>query len=220
MIDRLLATLAPHLCCGCGQTGSLLCESCKYDIIETPVLTCVLCNRSAVCDLCLVHRELIAGAFCGGERRDALERLIDVYKFEYAQAAAVPLAEVLLARLPQLPADTVIVPIPTIAPHVRQRGYDHTLRLARVLARQRKYTVTSLLTRQTNTAQRDTTRAVRERQAKEAFCVRRTVDADRPYLLLDDVATTGATLRAAVEVLRAAGAKIIYVGVVARQPLD
>ena len=220
MIDHLLAYLAPHLFCGCGQTGPLLCESCKENITDSAISHCLLCSRPASHDLCSEHREYVAGAFCGNERRGTLERLIDAYKFEYAKAAAVPLADILLARLPQLPADTIIVPVPTIAPHIRQRGYDHTMLLARRVARCRRYRAVPLLGRRTNSVQRDATRVVRERQATEAFRALGPVDPRRPYLLIDDVATTGATLRAAVQVLRDAGAVTIYVAAVARQPLD
>jgi predicted amidophosphoribosyltransferase len=40
------------------------------------------------------------------------------------------------------------------------------------------------------------------------------------YLLIDDVVTTNATLRYAADALMTAGAKTVWVGVAARQPLD
>lgn len=220
MINKLLAYIAPHLCCGCGYVGTLLCDSCIENIVETPIDWCAVCSRPASASVCSEHRTSIAIAACGGVRDGALEQLIDLYKFEYAKAAARPLASLILARLPVLPSETVVVPIPTIAPHIRQRGYDQTLLLAREIARRRDYRVTPVLQRRANSVQRDASRQVRERQAAAAFMMSTSLDPSLPYLLVDDVATTGATLRAGVRALRQAGAATVYVAVAARQPLD
>lgn len=48
--------------------------------------------------------------------------------------------------------------------------------------------------------------AVRETQACEAYEVTERLEAGRAYLLVDDVWTTGASMRAAAEVMKAAGA--------------
>lgn len=47
--------------------------------------------------------------------------------------------------------------------------------------------------------------------------MRDNVDADIPYLLIDDVITTGATIKCAVRALKKAGAKHVYVAALARQ---
>jgi ComF family protein len=149
-----------------------------------------------------------------------LQSLIDAYKFENTCAAYGSLADLLHARLPDLPANTIVVPIPTISSHIRQRGYDHTLLIARSLAKRRGFVVTPLLRRQTDTKQRDATRRQREQQAEAAFYIQGAVDETRPYLLIDDIATTGATLRHAARKLKEAGAGTIWVAAIARQPLD
>lgn len=220
MIDTLLATLAPHLCFGCGQTGTLMCDSCKNDIENETTGHCVVCERVAHDYLCRNHQGLIDEGWCGAVRTGVIEQLIDAYKFENVKAAATPLAEVLLEHLPSLPSDTVVVPIPTIPRHIRQRGYDHALLIARVIARRRKLALVPLLRRNTATTQRDASRRLREKQAEVAFKVVGRLDPRKQYLIIDDIATTGATLRHAARVLRRAGARTVWVAAVARQPLD
>ena len=220
MLDSLLSLLAPHLCFGCGETDMLICPSCNENIINEPSAHCIICEQPAGTYLCNGHASSIQQGWYVAQRQGSVQELIDAYKFENARAAYRPLADLLHARLPELPTDTIIVPIPTINSHIRQRGYDHTLLIARSLARRRGLAVVPLLRRQTNTKQRDATRRQREQQAKTAFHVKGAVDETPPYLLIDDIATTGATLRHAAKQLRAAGAKTIWVAVIARQPLD
>ena len=45
-IPTYLATLlAPHTCCGCNITGTLLCDNCKNDIIRDPLYRCLECGQ-------------------------------------------------------------------------------------------------------------------------------------------------------------------------------
>jgi ComF family protein len=221
MIDSLLNLIAPHYCCSCGEIGSLFCEGCKYDIGQDDDTACLLCGQPAslagVCGACrpCVERGWYAGARSGG-----LERLIDRYKFGRAQAAHKPLGDLLLVRLPDLPAETIIVPIPTVASHVRQRGYDHTLLVARYIAKKRGLTCATPLTRLSSATQRGAGRKQRLTQAKTAFEVKARLRNDVPYLLIDDIVTTGATLAYAAKALRSAGATVVWAAAVARQPLE
>ena len=68
--------------------------------------------------------------------------------------------------------------------------------------------------------QRGATAAQRRQQARKAFRVEGVIDPDSIYLLVDDVVTTGATIREASKQLREAGAKEVWVAVLARETLD
>jgi ComF family protein len=159
-------------------------------------------------------------AWVVGERDGPLQRLVGLYKFERAKAAHKPLGDLLLDILPDLPAETVVVPVPTTPGRIRERGYDHMMLIARYVARARGLKCRSLVRRQTNTKQRQATAKKRDVQAKNAFFVREKVDADTPYLIIDDVMTTGATIKYAAQALRDAGAKRVWVAIIARQTLD
>lgn len=221
MIDTLISFIAPHLCCGCGKIGTLLCDNCKYNINTDSVILCVGCgggsNATGVCKQCDVRYER---AWCVGERSGVLQRLIGDFKFQNMYAAHLPLSSLLIECIDQLPENTIVVPIPTVAGHIRERGYDHTFLLSRQVAKRHKVQLRQLLSRATSTKQRDASRAQRIAQAKVAFKVTGFVDPSVPYLLIDDVVTTGATIKYAAETLHRAGATQIWVAVIARQPLD
>lgn len=221
MIDTLLSHLAPHLCCGCTKIGTLLCDNCKYNIISERTNVCISCSKptgvSGVCGACKVP---YTRAWFVGERTAELKKLIDDYKFEYVQGAHVPLSELLVNCVGQLPSQITVVPIPTVPSHIRQRGYDHALLLAKSFTRRQKVPLQPLLRRISTTKQRDASRELRMQQAKKAFRVAGKIDPTKVYLLIDDVITTGATLNSAAEKLREAGASEVWVAAVARQPLD
>lgn len=221
MIDRLLSYVAPHLCSSCGEIGGILCDSCKYDIIQTDSLHCVACGRgisiSGVCRQCHVS---YVKAWCVGMHAESLRRLVQQYKFHYAKAAARVLADLLLMCVSDLPANTIIVPLPTVPAHIRQRGYDHIDLIARRFAKKRQLKLVAVIERVGSDKQRGATRAQRIAQAKKAFRVRTVLDPAVPYLVIDDVVTTGASLKYATLALRQAGAREIWVAAIARQPLD
>ena len=219
MIDTLLSLLAPHYCYGCHKTGPLLCDNCKYNITSEPYERCIVCEKPSLLQtgLCTVCRVPYQRAWCIGERTDELQRLIGDYKFQNVKAAYKTLGELLHDVLPELPPSTIVVPVPTVSGHVRQRGYDHMLLIARYLAQQRGLAVCTDLVRITTTKQRDAGRQQRIRQAKAAFLCTKTLNGEVPYLLLDDVVTTGATIKYATKALQDAGAQTVWVAAASRQ---
>jgi ComF family protein len=154
-----------------------------------------------------------------GERKDELERLLNDFKFNRAYHAHTTLGQLFNASLPELPLKTIVVPIPTIARHRRIRGYDHTDLIAEVFSRLRKLKKERLLRRKTNSVQLGANAKTRRQQAQLAYECPHQLNPDIPYLLLDDIATTGSTLVAAAQCLKKAGAKTIIAAVIARQPL-
>lgn len=162
----------------------------------------------------------ISQAWLIGKREGLLKELVDVYKFERAKTAYQPLARLLSEKLPMLPGDTSIVPVPTASAHIRERGYDHIELIAKELARLRKLRYAPLLGRASSATQRSASKLQRQQQAATAFRCVREPEPGRQYLLIDDIVTTGATMSAASKCLKAAGATEVVVAAIARQMLD
>lgn len=222
MIDKLLSIVAPHRCSSCGEIGAIFCESCKQDIISEPSTGCVLCAKPSgqrgLCGPC-ARRTRIFQAWCAGERRDGLKRLIDAYKFDSSRAAASVCAELLNELVPQLPSNTAVVSIPSASRTVRARGFDHMARIANRFAKMRGMQRTYPLVRASSATLHFLPRSERIKLGPSLFRL-----SNEPVpeiiLLLDDIVTTGTTLSAAANLLRDAGAKTIYAATLARQPDD
>lgn len=219
MLDSLLSIISPHLCYSCGKIGRLLCDNCKYNIIYDNLNVCIacggVCGARGVCGSCTAN---FTRAWQVGERTDELRRLVDDYKFENVIAAHTVLAELVSSKIGTLPSSVVVVPVPTISSHIRQRGYDHTYLLAKKLAQLQNVTLSTAIKRVSNTKQRGASKKERHARAKAAFEVRQPLKGGI-YLVIDDIVTTGATLHFATKALLDAGADEVWVAVIARQPV-
>jgi ComF family protein len=220
IVDSFLSVVAPHLCSGCGQIGSTFCDNCKYNISNEPFSGCILCEKSAITGICDDHKVAFNQAWVVGIRSGALQRLIGGFKFRNMKSSSFDLADLLHKRLPRLPITTVIVPIPTTAAHIRERGYDHAALIAHELGRIRHLPVQRLLVRNNSFVQHHASRKNRLIQAATAFKIEGIVNSSTPYIILDDVVTTGATIAQAALLLKNAGANTIWVAATSRQPLD
>ena len=148
MFDTLLSIIAPHHCYKCGKTGGILCLDCKKYITSRKYDMCVLCGDLLENgNLCknIIFLVIWSGVF--HDVQVLSQKIIDDYKFNRVQAAAGLLSEFLDEALPELPSDTVIVPIPTISKNIRRRGFDHIRKIAIKLSRRRKIECCSLLRR-------------------------------------------------------------------------
>ena len=119
---------------------------------------------------------------------------------------------------PALEQADLVVPMPLARERLAERGYNQALLLARHLAPDKTDATLLLRTRHT-AAQSALTRAERLQNVQGAFAVeplRAHELRGRRVVLVDDVMTTGASLRAAASALRLAGAAHITALVFAR----
>lgn len=122
--------------------------------------------------------------------------------------------------------NTVLVPIPMSLRRRWVRGYNQAVLLTNELSRQLSRTMGQRLcvehllgTTSERQQQHRLSRRERQRNAQTRYRCRRSVEGQR-VLLVDDVMTTGATLRAASKALLDAGALEVNAWVLARSPLS
>ena len=199
---NLFDLLFPHSCMGCECLGSVLCECCKKNILQATKT-----------------KKELSSIYAVGERSGLLGELIHDYKYHSIRALAKPLAELIDAALPQkLPKNCAIVPLPTATHHVRARGLDHTYLIGKNLSKIRHMPLKRILIRNKNTVQVGSDRNTRLKQATSAYALNPKIKINKntTYVLLDDVYTTGASIEAAKEILKAAGAQKIIAALLAR----
>jgi predicted amidophosphoribosyltransferase len=113
-----------------------------------------------------------------------------------------------------IPTETLLVPIPTTHRRRRLRGLDGCIELARAVAGFGETEWLPALRRRGSDAQRGRTRTLRL-VARGRFVCSEILHPGMRVALLDDVCTTGATLRDCASVVRAAGAIVASTYVVA-----
>jgi competence protein ComFC len=122
---------------------------------------------------------------------------------------AEPLADIMWATWCAAPtACELLVPVPLHSARVRERGYNQSALLARVLGRHMGVpTAEDVLHRVRDTRpQVGLSRAERAQNMTGAFAHNRRLNNSPHILLVDDVCTTGATLEACAQMLVQAGA--------------
>jgi len=135
---------------------------------------------------------------------------------------AMPLGTAIAARWAEAGAGgELLVPVPIHAERRRRRGYDQAVLLAEAAAASLRFpTVVALARARPTCPQFELGRERRATNVAGAFRVQdaaRAVVAGRWIVLVDDVATTGATLVACAQALLAAGASGVSACAVARE---
>ena len=151
-----------------------------------------------------------------GHYRASLERLLHAFKFERHDFLDSALAELLDDVLRDRDFDAILA-VPMHRSKLRTRGYNQAELLGRALARRIAvpYDGSLLTKRQERRAQSLLARSERAANVRGAFIAAPAVR-DRSILIVDDVCTTGETLRSCALSLRRAGAKRICAVVVAK----
>ena len=238
LLDRLVHALLPAPCLGCGRplpaAGAPLglCAACRALLAPLPREACAVCARP------LAAHALPEDYRCGAcrQRPPGFDRLLALWSYRPPLDAVVRglkfgrldylgrhLATVLFEAMGErLAGFDRVVPVPLHWRRRLSRGYNQAERIARPLARRLGIPFAPLLSRRRATPPQSLLgREERLANLRKAF------RAPRPrrvqglrILLVDDVATTGATLDAAARALKNAGAAAVTALVAGRTPLE
>jgi len=213
---NLLDLLAPHSCRGCGRIGKVLCDRCKNNIILDHANFCPHCKSKTPSGQCQKCKNL-PPIFVVDHRTSLTGKLVHDFKYHSIRALARPLAEILTQITPITHDNTIVVPLPTINRHIRERGLDHTHLIAKHFTNINHYEIQKLLVRAKNTVQVGADRKARLTQASTAYQInpKIKIDPDTTYILFDDVWTTGASIKSAIKKLQQAGVQKIIVTILA-----
>ncbi len=156
--------------------------------------------------------------FAYGVFEEPLRELVHLFKYAGVTALARPLGRLLRLAMPRDRRFDLIVPTPLHWRRRWTRGYNQSMLLARELAPVLGLKPVNALRRTRATpTQAGLSRTARRANVAGAFVVRdASLVRGRRVLLVDDVMTTGATLRACAAALKRAGAQSVSIAVLAR----
>jgi len=226
LIARLLNILYPSQCPMCAASSDVfnlspICSSCWSEIRKYRGPSCRVCalpvvsEHSKVCGQCLKKTPPFSKVIAYGLYEDILAEAINQLKFHGIKRISKTLGRLLLSL--DLPETDGIVPVPMTIKRLRERGFNQSLLIARVIAKESKVPLLmdTLLKKKETPPQIGLSAKERLLNLKNAFEVKGNMKGLR-LLLVDDVMTTGATVTECSKVLVKAGAEEVIVLTLAR----
>lgn len=222
--EALSEAVWPTRCVVCDVPGTILCDTCA---LQLPYLdwwrACPICGAPfgrTQCTECnrimMAQTEMEKPPFDGCASvvvfSEGAARLVRAYKDHGERRAAAVIARLMhpVMHPSWLHANPTIVWVPATSQAVRKRGFDHMAEIARTLGDQSHLKRAQPLSRPKTADQRRLDRISRIGNLQGRFAVQPGAMPPSHVLLIDDVYTTGATLFAATDALKAAGAQTVH----------
>lgn len=214
--------LFPKRCVSCGKVGRYICSDCRKTIVPIAPNECIcpICGKPAVDGVTHPRcrtRYGMDGLSSFFYYRDAVRRAVQSMKYRLV-------SDVVNEFLTYVPfgtffvygakgnKDAVVVPVPLYKDRWKQRGFNQAELIAHELSRELELPMRAdmlIRNRATPPQVSLTTRTERLKNMTHVFQAVRTIQY-RYIILVDDVFTTGATMRAAACALKRAGAKSVW----------
>lgn len=205
MWKTLLDLIFPVNCLGCGHSGAFICFNCfeKLPLNNKPVL----------------NNLLIASYY----QDPLIKQLIHSYKYDFVKDLAQPLGQLMIKKLTQqYIKNPVLIPIPLHAKRLRWRGFNQAEKLALIIGQKLNIpVVNNLLIRKKYTlpqAKIDN-KEQRKINIKNSFQINPNFKNDlknKNIILIDDISTTGATIKECAKTLKTLKPKTVYGLVIAK----
>ena len=213
---NLIGEVFANKCPGCQQVCSSVCENCVTQLSQ---LTCSTsspkfhsANLHGTNLSSTVNQQVIVAFGYSA----VVRKMILAIKYRNTRSSIALLGESLADRIFDETSKTkqiisFITWAPTTAPRKLERGHDHAEILARFIARELKLPCRGVLRRLSDQPQ---TGRSREQRLEAPQFISRAIN-NQCVVVIDDVVTTGATLKGASQALYKAGANLVICAAVA-----
>ncbi len=223
LVWEALDWLYPPTCGGCGSFGLRWCRDCDQLTHEVEPPFCLLCgnpiNHGETCPKCLERQPSFAAlrsfTVYSGPIRQAIHRL----KYRRDVGLGEALARPMIASLKKLNWSLdVITSVPLGLVRFEERGYNQATLLARPVALCLHIPYSSRVLTRTRETRSQVGLTVDERRENmvDAFRADHGLIKGKSVLVVDDVATSGATLNECASALLDSGASKVYCFTLAR----
>lgn len=221
-----LQLLFPPFCVGCGRIGNVICDSCKQTIQPIPQnkLVCPECERPSLDGI--IHygcktKDSLDGLISFFRYRGVIQHVIKEIKYRFSSSLVRYVDTLLPSDAYQLIQtyghQAVLLPVPLHKNRLKQRGFNQAALFADLFSKRWNLPIEHvLLERNVETAPQASMhhRNEREKQMNHVFIAKPTLHSI--VFLVDDVFTTGATLKDAARALKRAGVEKVFGVTIAR----
>ena len=205
---------------GCAQNDLGLCSSCAADLPLHDKNCCPQCALpsfdGAVCGDCLQSPPDFDATFALFTYSFPIDRMIQKLKYQSSLQLAKTFGQLLANRM-HLTQQLCIIPMPLHPQRLKERGFNQSLEIAKVLATLTHYQLDYSSCERVKFSPPQASLPLKDRikNMRNAFACH--ADLHRQHvLLLDDVMTTGASLNELAKICKKAGAASVSCAVIAR----
>lgn len=232
MINKLLRVLFPESCPVCKKPSAdhstaPICLDCWQGISQYQGPICQKCgkplvsNISVTCGDCLADKPAFKWVRSFGIYDGTLKKAINLFKYYGIKRLSKPLSEFMFKM--KIPAVDVVVPVPLSKKKLKQREFNHAALLAKYISIYlgTRVTLDCLVKVKETMPQVGLSAKERGKNVRNAFLAKNNeFIKGKNILLVDDVLTTGATIRECSKSLKSAGAGEIYAITLAYSRMD
>lgn len=214
LVQKCIDLLFPRLCFGCRKIGTYACSEC---LMRDCRPSCEIFPKSSDVDI-LVSATEYKGMF---------KKLITVAKYGSYKQVLIDMSERLISenvvdRVPlevRVRGKCAIYPVPMHSHKKRQRGFNQTESIAHILSTKTGIPVmTNRLFKAIETPpQASLSRKDRQENVKGSFVLRDAAQLPKTVIIVDDVWTTGATIREIATLLKRNGVEKVIACTLARR---
>lgn len=219
----------PPSCVHCGREGQLLCHICVSESTAVLQNVCRLCAeplaKPGMCSRCVAERPWIDRLYGSFLYETLVASAIKALKFDDKRALGTILGGMFNTEVMDRSEADVIDPVPTDSSRLRSRGFNQPGLFARMLSNRMEVAFGGdVLVRvgQTIPQSKQPTAAAKHGALLGAFEVRASrviAVVGKRILIVDDVFTTGSTVKGCAVALKAHGASWVGVAASAVQPI-
>ncbi len=221
--------LFPKHCLSCGKIGNVLCDACKSKITKVRTQSCIYCFKPSLAGF--THHSC--------RRRFGVDELVSVYRYDGVVRRVLKKVKYKLTRKSflwflneifidiqtgfnqalKIHKNITLCPIPLHPTRQRQRGFNQVEIIAKFLSLKFKIPISNLLVRVKNTKPQSDLQTHQERKnnIKNSFkLIKKDINLGKTVMLVDDIVTSGHTVREAAYILKRNKIKKVIVFSLAR----